>query len=68
MESNSQNDQRRTREPEFRTFRKRVLVGSQALCLLGLAFGYFLNLPYIMGLNVIGLVVSCLKLSTSVDR
>lgn len=51
-------------EPEFHAFRKRVLYGSQAICLGGLVFGYFLNLPYVMGLSVIGLVVSYFKLAT----
>jgi len=48
-------------EPQFQAFRKRILVGSFLMCILGVVFGLILNLPYVWGLGILGIIVVPIK-------
>ena len=50
------------REPEFRAFRKRVLIGGMIICWIGLPAGFILDLPLVWGLSIVGLVVAGIKM------
>ena len=49
-------------ELQFKAFRKRVLTGGFIVCLLGLPIGLLLNLPYIWGLVIAGIIIAGAKL------
>ena len=50
-------------EPEFRAFRKRMLIYSLVVSCIGLPIGIALNLPYVWILSIAGIILSSLKLS-----
>jgi len=50
------------REPEFRAFRKRILIASCVISAIGIPAGLLLKLPYVAILGIIGLIVAPLKL------
>ncbi len=50
------------REPEFRAFRKRVLVGGFVICLIGIPAGLLLKLPHVTILGILGVIVTSFKL------
>jgi hypothetical protein len=54
-------------EPEFRAFRKRVLIGSLVICLFGLPIGLYLGIPYVYILSIIGILIAGFKLSSLKD-
>lgn len=49
-------------EPEFRAYRKRVLIGTLILCIIGLPVGLAMSLPYVWGLSIAGIVIAGFKL------
>ena len=49
-------------EPEFRAFRKRVLIGGMIICWIGLPAGFILDLPLVWGLSIVGLVAVGIKM------
>jgi uncharacterized membrane protein len=51
-----------SQEPEFRAWRKKVLVRTMLLCLVGLPFGIYLKIPYVWILSLIGILVCAFKL------
>lgn len=50
-------------EPEFRSFRRRLLIGCLVICCLGLPIGMSLGLPHVWVLSIAGIVVASIKLS-----
>ena len=48
-------------EPQFQAFRKRILVGSFVICIIGVIFGLVLKLPLVWGLGFLGIIVIPLK-------
>lgn len=48
-------------EPQFQAFRKRILVGSFVICILGIVFGLILDLPLVWGLGILGIIVAPIK-------
>ena len=50
-------------EPQFEAFRIRVLTCCLMICTVGLPIGLMLELPYVWGLSILGLIVAPLKLS-----
>jgi len=48
-------------EPQFQAFRKRILIGSFIICILGVPFGLILELPFVCGLGILGIIVVPLK-------
>jgi hypothetical protein len=49
--------------PEFEAFRKRVLTYSFVVSIIGLPVGIAMNLPYVWGLSIAGIIVGGIKLS-----
>jgi len=49
-------------EPEFRAFRKRVLIGGMIICWIGLPAGFILDLPLVWALSIVGLFVAAIKM------
>ena len=56
--------QGRPAEPQFEAYRKRRLTGGLILCLFGLPIGLLLNIPYVWGLAIAGIVIAGAKLIT----
>jgi hypothetical protein len=56
------------REPEFRAYRKRVLIGTLFLCLIGLLVGIAMKLPAVWGLSIAGIVIAGFKLKRTVHH
>jgi hypothetical protein len=54
-------DVKSTAEPEFQAFRKRILVGSFIICILGVIFGFVLKIPLVWGLGIFGIIVIPIK-------
>jgi hypothetical protein len=50
-------------EPQFEAFRIRLLTGSLVLCAVGLSIGLILELPYVWGLGIFGMIFIPIKLS-----
>lgn len=50
-------------EPEFRAYRRRVLIGCMVICCLGLPIGMSLGLPHVWVVSIAGIVVASIKLS-----
>jgi len=48
-------------EPQFQAFRKRILIGSLIICILGVPFGLILELPLVWGLGILGIIVVPIK-------
>lgn len=48
-------------EPQFEAFRKRILFGSLIICILGVLFGLILNLPFVWGLGIFGMIAIPIK-------
>ena len=48
-------------EPQFEAFRKRILIGSLIICILGIPFGLILNLSFVWGLGILGIIVIPIK-------
>ncbi len=48
-------------EPQFQAFRKRILIGSLIICILGVVFGLILNLPLVWGLGIFGMIAIPIK-------
>lgn len=48
-------------EPQFQAFRKRILIGGFAICILGVIFGLILNLPLVWALGILGIIVIPIK-------
>ena len=49
-------------EPQFQAFRKRILVGGFVICILGVVVGLILNLPFVWGLGILGIIIVPIKL------
>jgi hypothetical protein len=49
-------------EPQFEAYRKRVLRGGLVICLLGLPVGLLLDIPYVWGLAIVGIIIAGAKL------
>jgi hypothetical protein len=49
---------------EFDKFRKRVLLCSLFICIVGLPVGLYLKLPYVWLLSIAGLIISIIKLKS----
>ena len=54
--------QGKPREPRFEAYRKRVLIGTLIICLIGLPVGLLLKIPYVWCLSIAGIVVAAAKL------
>jgi len=52
----------RVAEPEFRADIRRVLIGGMIVCGAALPIGLALELPYVWGLSILGLIVAGWKL------
>ena len=50
-------------EPQFEAFRIRLLTGSLVLCAFGLPIGLMLELPYVWGMSIVGVIFIPIKLS-----
>lgn len=48
-------------EPQFQAFRKRILIGSLIICILGVPIGLILELPLVWGLGILGIIVVPIK-------
>ncbi|MGD8499335.1 MAG: hypothetical protein PVJ86_01735 [Phycisphaerales bacterium] len=48
-------------EPQFEAFRKRILIGSLIMCILGVLFGLILDLPLVWGLAIFGMIAIPIK-------
>ena len=48
-------------EPQFQAFRKRIMVGGFVICILGIVIGLILNLPFVWGLGILGIIVVPIK-------
>jgi len=48
-------------EPQFQAFRKRILLGGFVMCILGVVFGLILDLPFVWGLGILGIIVVPIK-------
>jgi len=48
-------------EPQFQAFRKRILAGGLVICILGVVFGLILDLPFVWGLGILGIIVVPIK-------
>ena len=48
-------------EPQFQAFRKRILIGSLVICILGGVIGLILKLPLVCGLSLLGIIVISIK-------
>ncbi len=48
-------------EPQFQAFRKRILIGSLIICILGVPIGLMLDLPLVWGLGILGIIVIPIK-------
>ena len=48
-------------EQQFQAFRKRILVGSLVICILGGVIGLMLQLPFICGLSLVGIIAVSIK-------
>jgi hypothetical protein len=48
-------------EPQFRAFRKRILVGGFIICVFGVIFGLILKLAFVWGLGLLGIIVVPIK-------
>jgi hypothetical protein len=48
-------------EPQFQAFRKRILVGGFIICVFGVIFGLILQLPFVWGLGLLGIIVVPIK-------
>lgn len=48
-------------EPQFQAFRKRILIGSLIICILGVPIGLILKLPLVWGLGILGIIVVPIK-------
>jgi hypothetical protein len=48
-------------EPQFQAFRKRILLGGLAICILGVVVGLILKLPLVWGLGILGIIVVPIK-------
>ena len=48
--------------PEFEAFRKRVLTYSFVVSIIGLPVGIAMNLPYVWGLSIVGIIVGGTRL------
>ena len=55
-------------EPQFRAYRKRVMIGTLILCLIGLPAGILLEQPYVFVLSIAGIIVAGLGLTRSVHH
>ena len=53
----------RPAEPQFEAYRRRVLVGSLVICVIGVPVGLALNLPAVWALAILGIVVAGIKLA-----
>lgn len=56
------NSQRCPVTRELYAFRKRVLLTGFVICLIGLPVGLVLNLPFVWGLSILGLIAVPIKL------
>jgi hypothetical protein len=54
-------DVKQLTEPEFQAFRKRILIGGFIICILGVVFGFVLNLAIVWGLGLLGIIVIPIK-------
>ena len=48
-------------EPQFQAFRKRMLLGSLVICILGGIIGLILQLPFVCGLSLFGIFAVSIK-------
>jgi hypothetical protein len=48
-------------EPQFQAFQKRILVGGFIICILGVILGLILDLPFVWGLGLLGIIVVPIK-------
>ena len=60
--------QENSSEPQFEAFRKRVLIGSLVMCIVTFPIGIALNIPYVWGLCIAGIIVAGVKLAVSAKR
>ncbi len=49
-------------EPQFEAYRRRWLTGWFIICLIGLPVGLLLNIPYVWGLAIAGIIIAGAKL------
>jgi len=49
-------------EPQFQAFRKRALIGSLVICIMGGIIGLILKLPFVCGLGLLGIIATSIKL------
>ena len=64
MSGNMESNNQPASEPEFRAFRKRVLTRVLIMCIIGLPIGIVLEIPYVWGLSIVGIVVGSIRLVT----
>ncbi len=55
-------------EPEFRAYRKRVLIGTLILCLIGMPLGLFLEQPYVFVLSIAGVIAAGIGLRRGIHH
>jgi hypothetical protein len=67
MRKSPSNDPQLGREPELIRLRKRLLTYSFVVSLIGLPVGLAMNLPYVWGLSIAGIIVAGNKLSRIKD-
>jgi len=48
-------------EPQFQAFRKRILISSLVICILGGVIGLILQLPFVCGLSLLGIIAVSIK-------
>ena len=51
-----------SRKPEFQVLRKRLLTYSFVVSIIGLPVGIAMNLPYVWGLSIVGIIVGGTRL------
>ncbi|HUT30594.1 MAG TPA: hypothetical protein VMX13_12440 [Sedimentisphaerales bacterium] len=49
-------------EPEFQVLRKRMLTYGFVVSIIGLPVGLVMNLPYVWGLSIVGIIVGGIRL------
>ena len=53
-------------EPEYRAYRTGVLATCLILCIIGLPVGIAMDLPYVWGLAIAGIVIAGFRLKTTI--